>query len=194
MIRIALAFATLLLLAAPTSAQDGLDPVVMQKWMEYMTPGEPHAYLAGQDGEWEYTMTMWMEPGAPPIESSGTVVSAMILGGRYQTQTYEGSFMGMAFEGYSITGYDNDRGEFFNVWFDNMGTGMLEMRGEYDPAVKTLALSGSLDDPITGAKDLGVRSVTKTVDDDHMIFEMYMETVEGEEFRTMEIHAFRRTP
>jgi len=194
MIRIALAFATLLLLAAPASAQDGMDPVVMQKWMEYMTPGEPHAYLAGQDGEWEYTMTMWMEPGAPPIESSGTFVSAMILGGRYQTQTYEGSFMGMPFEGYSITGYDNDRGDFFNVWFDNMGTGMLEMRGEYDPAAKTLTLSGSLDDPITGAKDLGVRSVTKTVDDDHMTFEMYMETAGGEEFRTMEIHAFRRTP
>lgn len=185
------------LAVVPVRAQEGETPAVdretMEKWMEYMTPGEPHEYLADQTGTWRYDMTMWMDPSSPPVESSGTMTSSMMLGGRYQEQRFEGSFMGRPFEGYSITGYDNAEEEYFNVWIDNMGTGMMESRGTRDAETRTLELVGTFDDPITGAEDLGMRSVTKTVDPDHMIFEMYMEGPDGEEVRTMELHAYRES-
>lgn len=198
MIRALGALALFVVLAfAPARAQDGevppIDEEMMQRWTAYMTPGAPHDYLADQTGTWRYEMTMWMDPSAPPVESSGTMTSSMMLGGRYQAQSFEGSFMGMPFEGYSITGYDNAEEEYFNVWVDNMGTGMLETRGTYDPAARTLELVGTYDDPMTGAEGMRMRTVTKTVDDGHLIHEMYMEGPDGEEVQTMELHAYRES-
>lgn len=190
------ATATLLAVAfVPARAQEGeapgMDEEMMQAWRAYMTPGAPHAYLADQTGAWRYDMKLWTDPDSDPVESSGTMTSSMTLGGRYQEQTFEGSFMGMPFEGYSLTGYDNAAEEYFNVWIDNMGTGMQEMRGTYDPATKTLELRGTYDDPMSGAEGLDVRSVTRTVAPDHLVHEMFMRGPDGEEVRTMELHAYR---
>jgi hypothetical protein len=62
----------------------------------------------------------------------------MILGGRYQQSTTKGSFNNMPFEGISLLGYDNAKKVFMNSWVDNMGTGILQMRGTWDPAGKTI--------------------------------------------------------
>ena len=59
----------------PTAAE-------MEAWMKYMTPGPEHQQMASMTGEWNAAVKMWMAPGAPVNESTGTAKFRMILGGR----------------------------------------------------------------------------------------------------------------
>ncbi|MFN2382910.1 MAG: DUF1579 domain-containing protein, partial [Gemmatimonadota bacterium] len=137
------------------------------------------------------TSQMWMAPGAPPVASSGTASYAMVMDGRYLMENYEGSMMGMPFRGHAITGYDNNKKEYFNIWIDNMGTGYMLTSGQWDDAARTLTLTGTYDDPITGAEDQAVRSVSHHVDADHMTYTMYMPGPDGQEFKTLVVNAPR---
>jgi hypothetical protein len=154
-------------------------------WMDFMTPGEPHKMLAASDGKWKTETTMWMEPGAPPMTSTGEATNKMMFGGRYQRMTYKGTMMGQPFEGEGTTAYDNSKKMFVNTWMDNMGTGIMQMEGPWDDATKTMTLKGSCKDPITG-KETTMREVYKIIDDKHHEMEMFS-TVDGKESKTMEM-------
>lgn len=76
---LAIAALAALILAAGTAIlageEGGPSPdeaAMMQKWMEFATPGEPHERLAERVGEWTFTTRMWSRPGAEPEASSGT--------------------------------------------------------------------------------------------------------------------------
>lgn len=159
---------------------------MMEVWTQYMTPGEPHAGLAQKAGTWAWTSTWWMQPGAAPETSSGTSEAEMVLGGRYLTEEIEGTAMGMPFQGQSLTGYDNHLKEYFSVWVDNMGTGVMVQRGAYDPATKTMTMSGTYDDPMDGKKKT-LRSVTTYVDENTTRMEMYGPGPDGKEFKNFEL-------
>ncbi|MFN2432809.1 MAG: DUF1579 domain-containing protein [Gemmatimonadota bacterium] len=162
------------------------EQAMMQKWAAYATPGAAHADLAEFAGDREWTSTWWMHPGAPPETSSGTSTAEMILGGRYLSETMEGTAMGQPFQGRALTGYDNQLQEYFSVWVDNMGTGVLITRGKYDPASKALVMTGTFDDFMDGKKK-PVRTVMSRVDENTTRFEMFMPGPEGKEFKTMEV-------
>jgi hypothetical protein len=157
----------------------------MQAWMEFMTPGKPHQMLAAFEGKWKAESTMWMEPGAEPVSSTGEAVHKMIMGGRYKRMSYTSSMNGQAFEGESITAYDNAEKMFFSSWIDNMGTGLMQMQGPWDETSKTWKLSGSYKDPITGQQST-MREVYKIVDDTHHEMQMFA-TVDGKEYKTLEM-------
>lgn len=176
-----LVFALLLTASNFLRAQDDQ----MKKWMEYMTPGDVHKMLAKADGEWTAEISMWMDPNTPPDKSTSTAVNKMILGGRYQYSTFTGNMMGMPFEGVSVTGYDNSKKTFTNIWIDNMGTGTMVMEGTWDEASKTINYKGKMLEPMTG-KDEDVRETFKFVDDKTHFLEMYG-TKDGKEFKWMEI-------
>lgn len=168
-------------------AQDdemGMDPEMMKAWQESMTPGPMHELLARSVGEWKAEVTMWMDPNQPPTTSEATTVCESILGGRYFKSTHTGIMMGMPFEGYEISGYDNVKKKFFNVWLDNMGTGIMLSEGLYDEASKTFTYSGTMTEPM--GNDMMVHEVIKVIDNDNTIFEMYMDEG-GKEMKTMEI-------
>ena len=67
-----------LLFSSSVFAQDQNE--MMQKWMDYMTPGVMHEMLAKSVGEWTYESKYWMDPSAPPTVSEGRAVNEMILG------------------------------------------------------------------------------------------------------------------
>jgi hypothetical protein len=136
----------------------------MKAMMTYSTPGEIHKMLAKSVGVWTATVTMWMQPGAPPTTSTAQATNEMILGGRYLQSKNTGDFSGMPFEGISILGYDNAKKMFVNSWIDNFGTGMMYLTGKWDPSTQSINLSGSMVDPVSG-KDIPVRQTTKIVDD-----------------------------
>ncbi len=158
--------------------------------MEYMTPGEIQKMIASWDGRWTDSMTMWMDPAAPPMTSVGTTDNSMILGGRYQQSIHKSMMMGMAFEGRGTLGYDNAAKKFVNTWIDNMGTGIMYSEGTWDDATKTLTLKGKMVNYQTG-KDFDCRQTWKVVDDKHQVFEMYC-TKGGKEMKNMEIHSSRK--
>jgi hypothetical protein len=162
----------------------------MQKWMAYMTPGEMHQMLAKASGEWTATITNWMSAGAEPSISTGTAVNKMIMDGRYQQSNYSASFGVMPFMGQNILGYDNIKKVFMSSWIDNMGTGVMLMQGTYDAATKTISLSGSSLNPITG-QDQSMRETLQLIDDNTQLMQMFT-TENGKEFKTMEIKFTRK--
>lgn len=164
---------------------------MMKMWMEMKTPGDMHKMLAMQNGTWDNEMTMWMDPGKPPTTSKSVSVNKMILGGRYQQSTYTGQMMGEPFEGISILGYDNLKKKFVNSWIDNGGTGVMYMEGNYDPASKSITLSGTMPDPTTG-KDCTMRQVISFTDNKHSTMEMYNTPAGGKEMKMFEIKSVKR--
>ena len=166
--------------AAPAMSEE-----MMAKWKEYATPNENHQILNGLVGSWDYTSKHWMSPESPAEESSGTAEGKWIMDGRFVAQTFQGIWMDQPFTGIQTTGYDNADKEYASTWLDNMGTGMMVATGSYDPATKTLTQAGNFNCPFRGK--MSMRWVTKFVDDNTYVFEMYSPDDNGVEFKGMEI-------
>ena len=157
-------------------------------WMEFATPGDMQKMLAKSDGVWSGENTMWMEDGGKPMTSTSTTTNKMIFDGRYQTSEHKGNFMGMPFEGMSITGYDNAKKKFVSTWIDNMGTGIMTMEGDWNASKKAIEFKGKMTDPSRPGKDCDVREVFTFIDDNTQKMEMYgPDSKTGKEFKTMEI-------
>lgn len=176
-----LSFCAFTLLAA--QAQD--EAAMMKKWQDYATPADMQALLAKSEGNWDADISVWMGPGGEPMKNKATSEVKMIMGGRYQVANNKGSFGGMPYEGMSIIGYDNAKKIFQSSWVDNMGTGVMTMEGTYDPATKTLILTGKGYDPMAG-KDMNMKQTFRFTDDKHQVIEMYQIT-DGKEFKAMEM-------
>lgn len=175
--------AFLLLFSSSVFAQDQNE--MMQKWMDYMTPGDMHEMMAKSVGEWTYVSKYWMDPSAPPTVSEGRAVYEMILGGRYLKSMSYSDVMGMPMEGMNILAYDKAQNEFYSFWIDNMGTGMTTARGKYDEKSKVCDMKGKMVDPMTG-NEIEYRQTMKFIDDNNQLFEMYL--IEGgNEIKNMEL-------
>ena len=157
-------------------------------WMDYATPGDMHQMLAKSDGTWIGETTMWMENGGQPMTSKSEAINKMMFDGRYQISNHKGNFMGMPFEGMSITAYDNAKKKFVSTWIDNMGTGIMQTEGVWNPSKKAIEFNGKMTDPTRPGKDCDVREVYTFTDDTHQTMEMYgPDSKTGKEFKTMEI-------
>jgi hypothetical protein len=162
---------------------------MMKKWMDYMTPGDMHEMMAKSAGEWTYVSKWWDDPSAAPMVSEGHSVNEMMLGGRYLKSMSYGEAMGMPMEGINILAYDKAINEFFSFWIDNLGTGMTIARGKYDKKTKVCNMKGTMVDPMS-SKEIEYRQTWKFIDDNHQVFEMYM-NYNGKEVKNMEL-AFTR--
>jgi hypothetical protein len=156
----------------------------MQAMMTAMTPGEHHEHMKKLVGNYNYTIKMWMDPAAPPTESTGKRTAEMILGGRFLEEKFTGNFMGMPFEGIGLMGYDNINKQYVGTWMDNMSTGIMDMHGTCDSG--TWNMTGESTDPMTGKK-MTTRSVTKVVDDNTFTMEMFGPGADGKEVKMMEM-------
>lgn len=163
----------------------------MEAMTKAATPGEHHQHLDHLAGNWTYELKMSMEPGAPPIESSGKVQSEWVLGGRFLEAVVTGEFMGQPFEGHSTDGYDNVTGTHFSFWVDNMGTMPIYATGSCSDGGKVIKTSGTFVDPVSG-KTVHHRSVTTVVDHDHHTMEMYHSFPGEAEMKVLDLHATRQ--
>ncbi len=168
--------------------------VDMQAMMELHkklgTPGAPHKLLAGMAGSWATKTKGWMDPSKPPMESAGTCEQKMILGGRFLQQEYNGEMMGSPFAGIGVTGYDNHTKKYVSTWMDSMGTGIYLFEGTASADGKTITQESHYDDPFRGP--MTWRSVTKIVDKNTHVFEMYGIDKNGKEEKMMEITYTRK--
>lgn len=175
------------------------DAEMMAMMTELAKIGENHKLLAQGVGTWTYTLKWWMDPSAPPSESSGTTVTKELMGGRYfisehtgkmQMPGPDGKMKDMDFKGVATEGYDNVKKKFVSSWIDNMGTGIMISEGTYDAATKTLT-SHTECEMMPGMKTK-IRQVLKITDKDHRTFEFY-EDRGGTEVKTMEIKYTRKS-
>jgi uncharacterized protein DUF1579 len=163
----------------------------MEAMMKAMSPGEQHKHLARLAGDWTFTNKMWMAPGQPPSESSGTMHGETILDGRYVQSVWKGNMMGMPFEGHGTDGYDNVAKKYVSSWIDNMGTGILYSTGSCDTDGHKCETKGSMMDPMTG-KDSYMRSVISWTGNDSFVMEMFGPDPSGKEFKWMEMSVKRK--
>lgn len=176
--------------AAQPAAAPGQEEM-MKAWTAFMTPGEPHARLAKLAGSWSVKTKSWMDPAQPPEETTGTCEFRMVLGGRYLEQRFEGTAMGQPFSGIGYTGFDNVKKKYEAYWIDSMGTGMLVLAGTRDKTGKKTVYTGSMVDPTNGKK-VALRTVDTEVDDDTLLFEMWMSGPDGKMAKSMEMTYTRK--
>lgn len=172
--------------AAQPPAMSPEEAAMMEKWMEFATPGENHKLLDAKAGKWNGEVTHWMAPGAPAESMTCTANIEWIFDGRYLMEEVEGSFNGETFLGKSCAGYDNMKKKFFWAWIDNMGTGIMHAEGAYNASTKTFTYTYDHPDIMAGKYNKG-RSVEKVIDKDHFVTEMYGPGPDGKEFKMMEI-------
>jgi hypothetical protein len=175
--------------AAATPPPDSA--TMMKNWQAYMTPGDMHKMMASWSGTWTGDVSMWMKPGEAPMKSTGVATNTMAMNGLYQVSKHKGMMMGMPFEGMGTLAFDNIKKAFVNTWIDNMGSGIMKMEGPWDEATKTLTLTGTMVDPMTG-KDCTMKETLKVVDANTQVMEMYGPGPDGKEFKTMEITLKRK--
>ena len=170
----------------------GMTQEQMEAMQKAMTPGEMHKLITKLAGDWTFTNTMWMAPGQPPVESTGTMHAETILGGRYVQSVWKGSMMGEAFEGRATEGYDNVSKQLVSTWVDNMGTGIMLSTGTCENGGKKCTTTGTFSDPMTGGPST-MKSVVIWVDDNNFKNEMYgKDPASGQEYKMMEIVAKRK--
>ncbi len=158
---------------------------MMDVYTKLGTPGPPHKVLASMAGSWNTRIKSWTEPDKPPMESTGTCEQKVILGGRFLQQEFAGQMMGSPFTGIGVTGYDNHIKKYVSTWIDSMSTAILFFEGTAGVDGKTITQEACYDDPIRGP--MKWRSVTRIVDDNAHLFEMYGTDKSGKEERMMEI-------
>jgi hypothetical protein len=177
---------------AAAGAPEGMDPkkaAEMQKmmaaWQKFATPGPEHQQLKAMSGTWTAAVKMYMDPKAPPQESTGTTNNKMILGDRYLLQDYSGTMMGQPFNGWSISGFDNGRKKWLTFWIDSVGTGFLTGEGTADKTGKVITYQTQGTDPMTN-KTVKGRQILRIESDSRIVFEMY-EKKGGKEMKLLEI-------
>ena len=167
-------------------------PPEMEAMMKAAQPGEFHAKLKPLAGKWTFTTKFRMSPDQPWEESTGKGEKKWAMGGRYLFEEVKANpsekdaEMGGPFEGFGIIGYDNVSKKYFNVWADNMGTGIMTSTGTIDSSGKTITYTGEYNCPMIG-REKTVKSIQKIVGDDKVVFEMYDKGPDGKEFMNLEV-------
>jgi hypothetical protein len=174
---------------APAGAPD--EKAMMEAMAKAGAVGEQHKMLGAMAGTWDVHVKMWMKPGDPPQESTGTATRTAILGGRFLEEKFEGSMMGQPFSGQGMTGYDNVTKKYVSTWADSMGTGIMNMTGAMDKGSKSLTMRGTMVDPMTN-KASAIKEKLTNNDADHQTFEMWGAGPDGKTYRMMEITYARK--
>src|SRR5947209_426651 len=77
---------------APDSAGQPNPQEMMKQMIEMSKLNENHKLLSNLDGNWNFSIKMWMnpDPNAPPQQSKGTATRKSIMGGRYSVMDVTG--------------------------------------------------------------------------------------------------------
>jgi hypothetical protein len=161
----------------------------MEIYTRLATPGAPHKLLARMAGSWSTRIKTWMGPDSPPVESKGTSEQKMLLDGRFLQQVFTGEMMGL-YNGIGFTGYNNQTRKYVSTWMDSMSTGIMVFEGTAAADDKTITQTSQFEDPVRGPMQW--RTVTRIVDDNTFLFEMYGTVKGAKEEKMMEITYTRK--
>lgn len=181
--------ACLVLTAVASGQEGGPSAEEMQKYMELAQPGPHHKMLAEGAGTWETKTTMWMQPGAPPVESTGTSTITAVLGGRFVEEVTQSNMMGMPWEGRGTFGYDNVSKKHIATWYDSFGTMIMSFEGGCDGKCNVVSMTSNYFDPVSKSNKT-MKVVSKRTDKDHYVTEMY-DVDDGKDTKTAEVQYTR---
>jgi hypothetical protein len=154
--------------------------------LAFTDPNDRHELLRPFVGEWNAPSKFWLAADVGPLCSPGKAMRAMILGGRFLYEEYEGHVLGQIYRGMSITGYDNYLQKYTATWVDNINTSIMVTAGQVDSSGKVFTFWGQHNDPLGGTASKS-RSVLQLIDADHYMIEMFLTPPDGEEFKALEL-------
>ncbi|HTO76894.1 MAG TPA: DUF1579 domain-containing protein [Thermoanaerobaculia bacterium] len=176
--------------AAEKANPAAMDPkAAMEAMQKAATPGDAHKKLEPLVGTFDAKVSMWMAPGQPPQESTGTSESSWVLGGRFLETKYQGTFMGQPFSGIGYTGYDNVTKKYIGTWMDTASTGMMSSSGNMSG--KSMKMAATMSDPMSGKVTHSTETFT-IVDNDHNRMEMWDKGPDGKPVKVMQIDYTRK--
>ena len=167
------------------------EKAAMEAMQKAATPGEAHKKLEAVVGTFDAKVKTWMDPSKPPEESTGTSENTWVLGNRYIQMKYQGTMMGQPFTGMGYQGYDNVTKKYVGTWMDTMSTGIMMTTGHADQSGKTMTMTGSAADPVSG-KMMKLTEKITVKDNDHHSFEMWAPGPDGKPVKMMEIEYTRK--
>lgn len=152
------------------------------------TPGKMHEHLKQDVGVWHGKNTMWMAPGAAPIESESSSTVAPLFDGRFTRCEIKGEMPGMGpYNGLMISGYDNITQKFVSTWIDNFSTSIAQGEGELSKDGKTLTWTFTCNCPLT-KKPVAMRQIETVTGPGKKTLEMFgAEPKSGKEYQMMRI-------
>src|SRR3989442_1739873 len=98
--------------------------------------GPEHQMLKQLEGTWEATAN------AGGMESKGTAVYKMDLGGLWSVMDYQGEFGGQKYQGRGMDTYDPAKKKFVGVWVHSLSAYPMVTEGTWDDAKKTMTMTG----------------------------------------------------
>jgi hypothetical protein len=164
-------------------AQEGAGMPQMPK------PGHDQEVLKAQVGTWDATIESWMQPGAPPMTSTG-VETNTLLAGLWLITDFKGEFFGTPFLGHGILGFDAGKKKYVSTWVDSMSPGPSVGEATYDEAAKTM--TGWMEGPDMTGRVSRMNNVSEQKDPDTRVFTMYMTGPDGKQTPGMRITYRRR--
>ncbi|HEV2299276.1 MAG TPA: DUF1579 family protein [Candidatus Acidoferrales bacterium] len=161
--------------AQGTAQQEPVAPVPptqdeIQALAEAATPGPVHAQLMKLAGEYTVTMKFFTQPGAEPLESTGTATLKPILGGRFLEEENSGESFDQPYSGQRIYGYNKGSKQYEAIWIYTGSTAFLVLNGTSDDEGKTVRYSGAFLGPDGKPQDIHV--TVKQTDDNHFVVRM----------------------
>jgi hypothetical protein len=164
------------------------EKAAMEAMEKVSQPGEGHKKLEPLAGKFSVKSKMWMDPSKPPEETTGSTERKWIMDKRYLQEEYQGTFMGKAFTGMGIQGYDNVMKRYFGSWIDSGSTSMSMSTGTLSG--NTIKFKGKMSDPMMG-KEVPYTMNLKIADNDHHSLEMWGPGPDGKNVKWMELQYTR---
>lgn len=169
------------------SAQVKIDEQAMMAAMvAHAQPGEHHKYMAQMAGEWNATVKYYMAPGEEPQVALAQSSNTLIFGGRYLKQKFVMDTADNQFNGIGYLGYDNAKQKYIMVWLDDTTSSIATSEGTCDGAGKVFTFFGDMYDAYTKTF-YESKTVTRILDENTHVMEMYKADDKGQECMEMEI-------
>jgi len=188
------ALAGLVLLVNLTLAQDTKGPPSPDALLKALAvagqPGPEHKKLEPFVGDWNLTVKLWVDPSQPPVQTTGTVESKWILGGRFVQSAVKIECQGKTFEGLALLGYDSMQKKF-------TAAKVCGLTGTISQGFATCNASGTKFEctdeaccPLTGQKFMARKEIS--VESNNRIVVNMFATKENRELKMAEIVFARR--
>lgn len=162
----------------------------MAAWQASMTPGPHHQMMASAAGDWDFVSKMWMDPSAPPMETTGSATMKVTMNGLFLTEDVKAQMMGMDWIGHGVFGYDNTKKKHIGIWYDSMGSMIMNFEGDCDGQCKVVTSYADFMDPMTSSMKR-MKTVASHEGPDKHVMTMY-DVVGANETKMMEITYTRK--
>ena len=176
---LAVGLVALLLTAGHLNAQGSEDGMaeamqeMQERAAEARAPGKHHAALSRFIGTWDVEMALVM-PGAPRQVSKAVATYEWVVDDLWVLQRMKGELFGAPYQGATLLGFDNYAKNHVVASVSSFDTALLISRGVVvDPEDNVTSVYGTLDEYTTGELNKPYRAVTRIIDKDHHVMEVW---------------------